>query len=490
MMQQALQSFVNWQNNLKNMGAQSSLFCYNEIMSEKSKNTLKVDRGFQFNVSIFLILIIVMYVFFHVFSSATKKEIIAYEVALGTIVEKNFYQGMAIREEEIIKTDREGSIYYYGNNRSRVGVKSKIYAIDVNGNIIDRMRERAKNFRSLTGEELSGLTPRIESFLGGFDGVSFQNTYGFKSDVSDYLSDVLVKDLEGDFRQDIENAVSAGSYYEYRAVKPGLLCYNTDGYEDKTVENFTAEDFNSGGLSMANLRTRERVYQGNPAYKLVTSDDWKLIIPVDEKKAIELSKLNNINVRFTQDNVKTWASSEVIKKDEGDYLVLSFDDSMERYANLRFINVELLLDEKQGLKIPNSSLCEKQFYVVPKEYFYYGGNSNDLGVMVRRGGMQDEFKIPTIYYETERAYYIDSEYVKAGDKLLMEGSNGSYTVGADTDSLIGCYNINKGYAVFKAVDIIYKNEDYTIVRNRANYSIALYDHIVLDSRSVKENEII
>lgn len=460
------------------------------LFMSKNEKIVKFDRGFTFNIGVFITLIIILYVAFHIFSSVTKKDVTAYEVSLGTIVEKNFYQGMAIRQEEIVYSDRSGEIFYYEPNRSRIGVRSVIYSIDTKGDLVKKLKSVSGDESNITSDELKKIYPRIESFMGGFSEVNFSNTYSFKSDVENFIQDELLNDTTVEYTDEINNAKQSGTYFEFNSYKPGFLVYTIDGYEDKTIESIVSEDFNSGGLSTLNLRLNNSVSEGDPAYKLITSDDWKIIVPIDAQKANELSNIETIEIRFTQDNAKTWTYSEVSKINGNDYLILSLDDSMERYASQRFVNIELLLDENDGLKIPNSSICDKEFYLIPKSYFSLGGNSNSLGFILRRGGMKDEFVTPSIYYESDDYYYVDNEIISAGDKIVMEKTSDIYTVGGKTDTLSGVYNINRGYAVFKFVDIIYKNEEYTIVRNQAPYSISLYDYIVLDASTVKENEIL
>ena len=58
------------------------------------------------------------------------------------------------------------------------------------------------------------------------------------------------------------------------------------------------------------------------------------------------------------------------------------------------------------------------------------------------------------------------------------------------DTLIGVYNINKGYAVFKQINILYENDEYAIVEPKTSYGIALYDHIALDGSMIQDNQII
>ena len=59
-----------------------------------------------------------------------------------------------------------------------------------------------------------------------------------------------------------------------------------------------------------------------------------------------------------------------------------------------------------------------------------------------------------------------------------------------TASLQGVYNINKGYAVFRKVEILFQNEEYTIVNTGTSYGLSLYDHIALDASAIKENQIV
>ena len=167
---------------------------------------------------------------------------------------------------------------------------------------------------------------------------------------------------------------------------------------------------------------------------------------------------------------------------------------MIRYAKERYVEVELLLTEETGLKIPNSAITEKEFYTVPKEYFMKGGDSGKDGLLVQRqdkeGKSITEFIAPTIYYETDECYYVDDEDVGADDVILKSDSSATYKVGTKTAVLKGVYNVNKGYAVFKQIDLLYQNEEYAIVRTGTQYGIALYDHIALDGTKIHENDLI
>jgi hypothetical protein len=54
----------------------------------------------------------------------------------------------------------------------------------------------------------------------------------------------------------------------------------------------------------------------------------------------------------------------------------------------------------------------------------------------------------------------------------------------------GVYNVNKGFADFKIINILYSSDDYSIISDDGSYGITLYDHIALDGKSIKNGKII
>lgn len=47
----------------------------------------------------------------------------------------------------------------------------------------------------------------------------------------------------------------------------------------------------------------------------------------------------------------------------------------------RYLDIELILEDESGLKIPKSSVTKKDFYLVPENYLTQGGNSKETGVL-------------------------------------------------------------------------------------------------------------
>ena len=50
--------------------------------------------------------------------------------------------------------------------------------------------------------------------------------------------------------------------------------------------------------------------------------------------------------------------------------------------------------------------------------------------------------------------------------------------------------MNKGYAVFKNVDVIDRTNEYAIIKKQTINGISLYDHIALDANDIGEGDLI
>ena len=124
-----------------------------------------------------------------------------------------------------------------------------------------------------------------------------------------------------------------------------------------------------------------------------------------------------------------------------------------------------------------------------------GGDSSESGFnkeVYSESGSPVVFVPATIYYSEEDNYYIEmggENGFNAGDYIVKPDSTDRYQIGASA-SLQGVYNINKGYAVFKQIDVLASNDEYYTIKKNMTYGLAVYDHIVLDASTVSEGELI
>lgn len=460
----------------------------------KNKKIVKYKKPFSINIGVVIFVIIFVYLVFNVFSYMTTTHISPYEVEYGTMAENNVYNGLILREEQIYTSEHTGALNLYAKEASKVSIQNLVYSVDENGDVSDRIQAESKDASGLDEENLEEIREGISDFQTTYQAQNFYNVYSFKENMTSALVEMLNLNALNNLSDYAADAANSGSFHQVRADMPGVVVYYADGYENVTTENFTADMFEMANYSRNSSKKSTSINAGDPVFKLITSEIWNIVLPIDDKLAQELADDDTIQIRFVKDGKKTYATYVITQRDGKNYLVLTLKSAMVRYAKDRYIEVELFLTEETGLKIPNSAITEKEFYTIPVSYFTKGGDSSEPGLLIERvddkGKTSTQFIAPVIYYETEEFYYIDSEYVSTNDKIIKPDSSETYRIGTHTAELKGVYNINKGYAVFKQINILYQNKEYTIVETGTTYGIALYDHIALDGTKVKENELI
>ena len=163
---------------------------------------------------------------------------------------------------------------------------------------------------------------------------------------------------------------------------------------------------------------------------------------------------------------------------------------MIRYAEDRYLNIELILEDESGLKIPKTAVVTRNFSIVPRDYLTTGGNGSSTGVLLLDDDGNAVFKEIDIYNISEDAeVYVSLSDIKTGDVLIKPESSETYSVD-DTKTLEGVYNINRGYAVFRKVTVLCENDEYCIVQEGEDYGLSNYDHIVQNGSSVEPDEVV
>ena len=101
-----------------------------------------------------------------------------------------------------------------------------------------------------------------------------------------------------------------------------------------------------------------------------------------------------------------------------------------------------------------------------------GGESVVRQTILEDGTLSSEVMETEVYYfdNETKEYYVDSSILNAGDTLYKLDSQETFTV-SKRASLIGVYNINKGYADFKQITILGENDEYAIVEPNMKYGL-------------------
>lgn len=453
---------------------------------KKSINIKKYKAKRGLNVGTVLFAAVLIYLVANIILSLTSKQLNTYEVREGSILKDNSYTGLALREEKVVSCDTEGYINFFENNGSKLGYGSKTYVITSDEINFDSGSDQ--DVKELSAKEKEDLVMRIQNFNETYSAQKFSAVYALENEIDNiiYKSSAQTKNSQLDSFISNNNMSSN----THTSDMDGLMGYTVDGYENITPETIDKKNFDVTNYNPVTRKDNDHVAAGDPAYKIVTSEKWFIMIPLSKETAKELKDKTVIKTRLNKENINIWADFS-IENIKGDYYgKLEYNNSLIRFLNDRFIHVELIIEDESGLKIPKNSVVKKNCYEIPESCITNGGNSAATGVLVKGKNDNVKFKEVDVLKMTDKGtVYISADDFKENTSVLIPDSSDSIVL-KDKTSLTGVYNVNKGFAEFTQITILCESDDYYIIKDSELYGLHNYDQIAQDGDSVKEGEII
>lgn len=450
---------------------------------------IQIRRIFGLNIATVAFSVLLLYMVFTAVLLITSTHIDSYQVTTGPLSRNETYTGLSLRTETVYKAESSGYINYYAREGNKINANGAVYGISLS--------KLPESDHTLTQEDLAKIRSAMLSFSKSFSGSKFHNTYSFKNQLE---GNILQYEGISSDNNGSSQVVTIGNQNICKAREDGIILYAMDGYETKTIDTITAEDFDENSYQETDLKTDEAVNAGDPVYTNITSELWSLIIPLTDKQAAKLEGRSVIRVKFLRDDMTQSGDFSIIHIDGDKYGKIDFSRGLIRYASERFLDIELVTNTVTGLKIPLSATLFKDFYVIPCEFATEDPETNVRGFNKvskdDNGNTVKTFINASIYGksvleesddsgQTTYQYYVDKSAFKEGDAIIKDDSDERYIVG-ETEPLEGVYCINKGYPVFRQVNILDQNEEYAIISSASEFGLSRYDRIARDASQVKE----
>lgn len=453
------------------------------FQNKNSKITKYRRRSSVLNIGTIIFGFIFLYMIISVFLYMTAEHVTSYEVTEGSISGNYRYTALALKQESIQQSSRGGNVTYYAREGAMANSGTTVCTVSDSASAASAQAVDVEP----TAEDLSNLKDTMSSFIIGFHDSNFQEVYNFKADLESYVLQMG--------QSDGESAVYT-SGDAYTTSQSGFVVYSVDGMEALTENDLSDDLFSQTQYHRTNLRLNETVSAGDTLYKLVTSEEWALYFPMDASLVTELQDRSTIRFRFLKDNNTFSASFSIVQNENGYYGKISLDNSLARYVSDRYLEIELLMDRKTGLKIPTSAIAQRSFYRIPEDYVISNEDTENEITLLRESFNQDgsssvRYVTATVYSKEDGYYLVSPELFEEGDYVQMLDTNLKYQIqDSNMETIQGVYNINKGYAVFREVTVIDENEEFCIVEADNIYSLAAHDFIVLDASTVSEDDIV
>ncbi len=452
-----------------------------EILKYKSNNK-------HINIGMIICFIFILYFVVYFVDFIFNRNDNLFEVTSAS-TESSFdsqYTALAIRSETVVNTPTDGYVSFYVGDKTPIYVGESAYLIDKNGELSSKLKTAALTQAILNENDYDEIANSLNEFKQSYNDSDFYTTYQFRYQIESQILESINSNIFAN-----NNAYYSGAYSAYNSELAGIAVHYTDGFETCTLDNFDASCFRKSDYAKNIVRSNDYVSAGEAVYKVITSEEWYLVIQVSDPSIFQ--NLNEVSLKFLKDDVTIDADFELTTRNGNYYGVITLDKYMVRYASDRYLQISFNDDIKSGLMIPKTSVTSKLYYVIPKEYKTKSG-SNSNGFLVKSvmsdGTQSAQFCKADILKETDTFCYIsmDNGTISSGDVLLREDSDYEFEVGM-TDSIEGVYSYDTNTRVtsFRFVNITGENGNYYIIDDNTSNGLIMYDHVYADYKDAEKD---
>lgn len=367
----------------------------------------------------------------------SSKAEIETQFALNEVVYKTIdTTGFVVRDEHFITNDVKGTTVSFAENGERVArgdTVSMVFASSDDAVSYLKITEIEKNiehYEQLSGQanlqslNINTLDEKIDNELVDYleccDSDDYSGAIEYANTYRDSLTGKQIATGEElDFTQqlaDLKNELAAlqSIKYTYTQVKSdtsGYFISGADGYE-KIIDYTKIDELSAEKVEKA-LESKPAAVSEDVIGRVVESFQWYIVCSVDTDDTVNLSYNKAIYVNFPYNGieklpVKLYKIGD--RSGEKTMLILSCDLMNENLSDLRIENLQIITEEYEGYKIPNSAIRTVD---------------GVKGVYVVRGNLLGFRKIH-IVHSTDNYTLVnnpdgESDYIKLYDKVVTKG---------------------------------------------------------------------
>ena len=407
--------------------------------------------------------------------------------------ENKTHTGLILRDESVQVSPDGGYINIYMRDGKRAAVGSRVYSLDATGDLKKLMEASAGKEDTISDSSVVEMKKKLSNFASNYSDSDFEYVYDTK-----YLLDNAASEYSNLINiENIDNISNANGLSLNVVTSPysGEISYAMDDIAEKKEEDLTKSDFDTSKHPISYIKNEQLIEAETKVYRIVNSESWSIYFEFEKGEEELYTEKKTLTVKFKSNGLTLTGDYSVVETKDGYSLgKLTFDKYMVQFISNRYAEFDIQSSVVNGLKIPSKCVLEKDFYTIPVEYMAKGGDgvSDGFYKQVDKDGTTSTVFVPEdIIKITDANCYISTENkdIVSGDKLIKPDSNEIFEV-SNKEKLLGVYNINKGFTVFKNIDILGSNKEFYIVDKGTKYGLKVYDHILLNPDGFKEGEFI
>lgn len=448
--------------------------------------------------------------------SAKGSDVDVETVAYGGVDTPERYTGLIVRDEYVVTSDRTGQPFYQFSEGEYVSKNSVVCTVkdtssttDIEDKLDKLDKDILKNQKSRSdlsafSEDISRIEDKIQQVVDSNAGKSLKTDLSYLYDMKEQVQSFMTQRNEIWFTESVESLsqlTEEKSQYEQKlaqnmssmqAKESGVLSFCYDGLEEtlthETLDGITKAQI--GDSKTKYISKAGTVSQGDPLFKIVTSNQWYIVSFLPNSQVVNWEKGENktLNLQLDDDVIKINTKIESLEAGEKETkVVFSSYEQMDSFISRRVLEFYMESTSIEGLKVPNDAIVEKSLIRIPKDCITE--SMGNKGVLLVNGGNAKFLPVSMVTYDDTYEYIDQNGQLKLGD-VILQGTGESavqYTV-SDLTPKAGVYVANSSMAKFVSIDILDQNQEYAIIRSGTTYGLQAYDLIVSDAKNITEGQ--
>mgnify|MGYP000103894770 FL=1 len=255
---------------------------------------IQLNKEIRANAATIVIAAVLLYVVISVVSSLSKESVTIYQVSKGDVSNDITLQGLAIRDEVIVNTQKSGYLCYYITDGEKVKKNSTVCTIDETGEIYNTENNSDSNYNALlSSNDYASIRSLISSYKLSYSDVTFYNAYSFETSANNKVFELTNEVL-------MQQAGSSGrGLSSVSAPDSGLVTYYIDGYENYQIsEKIKASDFDKAGYDKKAMKSGDYAEAGSTIVKIIPSEQWNIVAPISQDQLAELDGQSYVKFRI------------------------------------------------------------------------------------------------------------------------------------------------------------------------------------------------
>ena len=293
--------------------------------------------------------------------------------------------GVVVKDEEVYNATTDGSVTNYYKDGAKVKAGQLVADLNTDAAASDISRQVAEIQAAIDLKKSSSDTPvqntsvqqeSLVSFESEIQASILNNELGSMYNIVGQATNITgTLKYEGDYGQydtaqleamkaNLMTSISTHKvpYYSGRA---GIISYRLDGLENnylfENVLDMTPSSTARKDYSVSDKSQATSVTANEGIYKIMRNFDYFIAATVDNDKAKLFEENKYIKTRILSDGEQheVWGYIKKINYgSEQSVLILYFDDYFYKIYDKRYVNLELITDIYEGLKIDTRSLTQ------------------------------------------------------------------------------------------------------------------------------------